>query len=236
MPNTRRSPTGHRAAADPVARVLIGAIALGALILGVPASATISDVGNAYRFGDQDLLGPAHLWAAWQQMLDQHELEVTRLRACTRDDCPGIFVGSRILLRRAQSLPFDKQVKLVNAYVNKRRYRNDHGRRDETTGQRTRSTWATLESFLRRGGDCEDYATAKYFLLREMGIPAQRMRVVVAYDRKVRSHHAVLAVQKDDETVWLLESDDTIRKYSHRGYRYVYAVNELSIWDHGGDR
>ena len=84
-----------------------------------------------------------------------------------------------------------------------------------------------------RFGDCEDYAVAKYFLLRELGFPAEDMRVLVTYEKSARDYHAVLAVRRDDGSSWLLESDDTIVKGNHRRYRFIYALNEEGIWDHG---
>ena len=61
------------------------------------------------------------------------------------------------------------------------------------------------------------------------------MRVVVTYETKLRGYHAVLAYRWPDNEVWLLESDNHIRKRSHSGYRYVYAVNEQGIWDYRED-
>ena len=85
---------------------------------------------------------------------------------------------------------------------------------------------------MQRGGDCEDYAVAKYFLLRELGFPAEDMRVLVTYDRSVRAHHAVLAVRREDGSSWLLELDNTIVKGNQWGYRFIYALNEEGIWDY----
>jgi hypothetical protein len=62
------------------------------------------------------------------------------------------------------------------------------------------------------------------------------MRVVVAYERGSRGYHAVLAYRWPNNEVWLLESDNRIKKRSHRGYRYVYALNEQRIWDYRQER
>lgn len=102
-------------------------------------------------------------------------------------------------------------------------------------GKVPRSHWSTLYEFLDSGGDCEDYASSKYFLLRKLGVPAADMRVVVTYETKIRGYHAVLAYRWPNNEVWLLESDNRIKKRSHRDYRYVYAVNEQGIWDYRDD-
>ena len=90
----------------------------------------------------------------------------------------------------------------------------------------------TLFEFAKRGGDCEDYAAAKYFLLRQLGIPADDLRIVIIRERRHRAYHAVLAVRQPAGAIWLLESNNVIAKDPHRGYRFVYAVNEKSVWDH----
>jgi predicted transglutaminase-like cysteine proteinase len=142
----------------------------------------------------------------------------------------------RHIVVKGAELGTDRQLHLVNRYVNKRRYRRDRKRLAPSVtggGEATLSShWATLLEFLRRGGDCEDYATAKYFLLRELGFRADDMRILVTYDRKMREYHALLAVQREDGSAWLLDSDNTIRRKGQGHYRFVYAVNEFGIWFH----
>jgi predicted transglutaminase-like cysteine proteinase len=54
--------------------------------------------------------------------------------------------------------------------------------------------WATPAEFLSsRGGDCEDYVIAKYFTLKELGVPVSRLRLVYARTWKTREAHMVLA-------------------------------------------
>ncbi len=54
--------------------------------------------------------------------------------------------------------------------------------------------WATPSEFLASGaGDCEDYAIAKYFTLKELGVPVSRLRLVYARTWKSNVPHMVLA-------------------------------------------
>ena len=69
-------------------------------------------------------------------------------------------------------------------------------------------------------------------MLRQLGIDADDMRVVVTYNRKLHGTHAVLAVRRPDGEVWLLDSDNRIRKTHHREFRFIYAINEHGVWDH----
>jgi len=54
--------------------------------------------------------------------------------------------------------------------------------------------WTTpSEALASNGADCEDYAIAKYFTLKELGVPASRLRMVYARTWKSSAAHMVLA-------------------------------------------
>lgn len=209
------------------------------LIRGVLAAGIISPAHAGYQFDEPDTyLGSANAFPAWAHAIERHAAERSTLMDClaVEASCEGRLKSLRHVIIKGANLEPDKQLSLVNRYINKRRYRRDRTQLSLSVadgGQsKLRNQWSTLIEFLERGGDCEDYATAKYFLLRELGFKAEDMRVVVSYDRSVREHHAVLAIRRADGSSWLLESDNTIRKSRQFGYRFVYAVNEDGIWDH----
>ena len=54
-------------------------------------------------------------------------------------------------------------------------------------------------------GDCEDFAIAKYFALRDLGFPASQMRIVVLKDTLRNLDHAVTAVYLDGDA-WILDN------------------------------
>lgn len=67
--------------------------------------------------------------------------------------------------------------------------------------------WATPAELLRAGGgDCEDLAAAKYFALRELGVPAERLRLVYARvldaQRWRIEAHVVLWYRTADNAAW----------------------------------
>ena len=51
-------------------------------------------------------------------------------------------------------------------------------------------------------GDCEDYALAKYVVLRQAGVRSEDVRMVLGHDSAVRVDHAILAVRHDKH--WLI--------------------------------
>lgn len=208
------------------------------------ASSQARDSFNQYPFNNDQWLAEAIHFTTWAATLQRHAQQKDQLRCPTEDrtasiKCRGRQRSYTQMINKAQHLSIPEKIELVNFYINRTRYDRDHPQRlyDEH-GNRTgvqKNHWATLYEFLTERGDCEDYASAKYFMLRELGIEAADMRIVVAYEQRPRGYHAVLAIRLDRDTVWLLESDNVIKKRNHRGYRYVYAMNEHDVWDHRDD-
>jgi predicted transglutaminase-like cysteine proteinase len=204
--------------------------------------ASSGGVRNEYPFvSPEDRLANAADLQPWASALEEHNAQKPSLYACATDQsaCRGRLRTFNQAVDKAAALTPDEQIELVNFYINASRYRNDRAKRlyDEHGHKAglARNSWKTLYDFLLKGGDCEDYATSKYFMLRELGFDANDLRVVVAYERQARGYHAVLAVRRPDESIWLLDSDNSVKKRSHGGYRYVYAMNEHSVWDHRDD-
>jgi predicted transglutaminase-like cysteine proteinase len=90
--------------------------------------------------------------------------------------------------------------------------------------------WATPFEFLARGGMCRDYAVAKYWLLRESGVPASQLKVVVVRDAVRQADHAVLTVQTYGRTVMLDLDGEPDGAGLPRRYRPYYSINENGWW------
>lgn len=202
------------------------------LLAAFPATA-------GYRFETGFYLGEADLMVDWAAALARHRADEPLLEDClaTLEACPAHLRGVHALVGRAAGLGAAERVQLVNRYVNRRPYRNDRPVEVESRVAealvRLPGRWSSLAEFLARGGDCQDYATAKYHLLRRLGFAAEDLRVVVTWERGARGHHALLAVRFADGAVWLLDSDNAIyRDGKPFGTRFVFAINEQSVWDH----
>ena len=116
------------------------------------------------------------------------------------------------------------QLDAVNRFFNKAAYVSD--RRNYGIGD----YWATPRQLLTRGGDCEDYAIAKYLALRELGVATDDMRIVVLKDQENNVQHAILTVEDGDR---ILALDNQIARVTDTRrihyYRPLYAINE-SAW------
>ena len=204
------------------------------LFLAAVVTMSVSADANSqtmYSFDNaDDYFAPAAFWSAWQDMLDRHQSQRTAIEACLGNEktCTHRLKGLRHVLLRGAELTLEQQVRLVNRFVNKHRYKDDRVSGRSGAGNQ----WETLTEFLYRGGDCEDFAVAKYFILREFGVDAGNMRIVIGKEPQRATHHAMLAIRTDDG-VWLLENDNRIHRNGYQDMnRFVYALNENGIWDH----
>jgi predicted transglutaminase-like cysteine proteinase len=94
--------------------------------------------------------------------------------------------------------------------------------------------WATpAESVASSGGDCEDYTIAKYFLLKELGIPIARMRMTYVKAVRMNQAHMVLAYypRPEAEPLVLDNLEDAVRPASQRNDLVpVYSFNDEDVW------
>jgi predicted transglutaminase-like cysteine proteinase len=119
------------------------------------------------------------------------------------------------------------QLKEVNKTMNSKRYilDMDNWGKDDY--------WATPYQFLKKNGDCEDYAISKYMILKELGVPAENMRVVALQDLNLKLGHAVLVVYDGDEPMLLdNQISSVVAANSVRHYQPVFSINEEGWWLH----
>ena len=94
--------------------------------------------------------------------------------------------------------------------------------------------WATpAESVASNGGDCEDFTIAKYFLLKELGIPTAKLRLTYVKAVKLGQAHMVLAYYASpaDDPLVLDNLEDAVRPASMRTDLVpVYSFNDEELW------
>lgn len=126
----------------------------------------------------------------------------------------------------AEGLDLMAKLNKVNSFFNRFPYITDNknwGRADY---------WASPAQFLKKSGDCEDYAIIKYFTLRELGVPADSMRIVVVFDTILNEGHAVLAVKVNGKIYILDNLGRTVMPQEQlRNYQPQFSVNELGRWN-----
>jgi predicted transglutaminase-like cysteine proteinase len=94
--------------------------------------------------------------------------------------------------------------------------------------------WATpLQMLTTNGGDCEDFSIAKYFTLREMGVPAERLRLTYVKALRLDQAHMVLTYfpTPDADPLVLDNLENTIRTATERDdLQPVYSFNGEGLW------
>jgi len=116
----------------------------------------------------------------------------------------GLFAKHRVnalikLMNSIKNESEEEKLKQVNHFFNQVRYQSDL----KTWG--VKDYWATRMEFLGKDrGDCEDYATAKYFTLKQLGIPTKKMYLSYVKATKQKIAHMVLTYFKTTTSIPLV--------------------------------
>ena len=93
--------------------------------------------------------------------------------------------------------------------------------------------WASpAESVASNGADCEDFSIAKYFALKELGVPIQRLRITYVKAVRLNQAHMVLAYYPTPGAVPLIldNLEDEVRPASERADLIpVYSFNDEDL-------
>lgn len=200
------------------------AAAMGAAQAPAQAAAQTSGKPHGIKlFGTVEFRRPLSTLPGWLDVLD-------------RNAASPIFNPARqfnrtttwaLLKQRAEGKSPLEVLKLVNSFWNTWPYRED------MTNWGKPDYWAIPAQFLKKSGDCEDYAIAKYFTLKELGFPPDEMRIVVLRDTIRNLAHAVLVVYLDGEAYVLDNLSNVVQPHSRlRNYNPQYSVNENGRWTH----
>jgi predicted transglutaminase-like cysteine proteinase len=92
------------------------------------------------------------------------------------------------LIIASTNLPENEKLAEVNRFFN-RQFRFS----DDIQNWRLNDYWATpVEALIKGAGDCEDYSIAKYFTLRRLGVPADKLRITYVKALRYNQAHMVL--------------------------------------------
>ena len=123
-----------------------------------------------------------------------------------------------------------EQLKAVNRYVNRRVEFEDDQRHFGKP-----DVWSSANETFRSGrGDCEDYAIAKYQMLRAAGFSSRDLYLVIVRDLVRRADHAVLVARAAGH-MFVLDngSDEVLDSETISDYRPVLTFASSGEWTHG---
>lgn len=167
-----------------------------------------------------------HRFPKWTDVLARYDRERRDgTAACRVGACPGQQWKALLVALRGEAS--EAQLHKINAFVNRVPFRSDR------SNFGVADYWQTPGEFFARGGDCEDYAIAKYFSLRHLNWDAEAVRLVVAMHEGRREIHALLAAPAAG-TVMILDNLLPVPADHRtlRQYRPIYSINEHAWWFH----
>ena len=141
------------------------------------------------------LLPGGTLVTKWTQARAELEADRRAAGACRAagEGCTPAMERYLALAGELRGLEGIARLERANAAVNAAvRYQSDlahHGVVDR---------WSGPLATLGQSGDCEDFAIAKFALLRDAGMPESELRIVLLRDTAIRQDHAVLAARTPD--------------------------------------
>jgi predicted transglutaminase-like cysteine proteinase len=184
------------------------------------AASIVAAIAGTGEFGFSRTVTPALMGHFARLFGDGAPARIDGWKRFTRD-ATGRLAPGRAGLAEAELL------RSVNGYFNRSRAIVDL----EHWG--VEDYWATPAEFLASGGgDCEDYAIAKYFTLKELGVPASRLRLVYVRTWRSNAAHMVLAyyAAPDAEPVILDNLEGGIRAAADRpDLEPVYMFNDDDV-------
>jgi len=141
----------------------------------------------------------------------------------------------RQMLADAQSLDDLEKLQRTNTFFNRRT-----SFEDDATVWHEPDYWATpLETLGRGAGDCEDFSIAKYMTLRQLGIPAERLRLIYVRAQiggpqsKLSQAHMVVGFypSPDAEPLVLDNLIGEVRAAARRPDLFpVFSFNSEGLW------
>lgn len=134
----------------------------------------------------------------------------------------------RTLIQKNKNSLESEKLEVVNVFFNRFDFVDDWilwGRNDY---------WSTpIEMLTKGGGDCEDFAIAKYFTLRELDVADEKMRITYVIAENVKQPHMVLSYYPHPSADPLILDSLVMAIYTGStrvDLVPVYAFNANGLW------
>jgi len=188
----------------------------------------VARAGSTGLFGSQEVftsdLAPLTKWDAVMARIDA-ERDMTRPPCAADSSCVAGWWQS--FIAKLKSLPLEARVLRVNRVMNHVRYVPSEA------NWRDPDHWETPLQFLTHGGQCQDYAIAKFMALADSGVPDAALRFVVVRDALSSIFHAVTVAFVEGEPFVLdNETPDVLPSRSVTRYVPYYSINRSGWWYH----
>lgn len=207
---------------------LILLLALPATVPAAGEKAPAASPSRSALFGTREVFSPdSSAFFKWHRMLRRFAAQRQGDGAFCKAgaNCPP--AEWRALVHSLGGLAPRARIEAANAAINRHPYVVSW------VNWRESNKWETPYEFLRKGGQCEDYAIAKYFLLRDAGVPAADLRIAVVRDVPHGIDHAVAIAYVEGEALMLDNQRHKVVPTSRvSNYWPYYSINEQGWWRH----
>ncbi|WP_420554168.1 transglutaminase-like cysteine peptidase [Neptuniibacter marinus] len=136
-------------------------------------------------------------------------------------------IWQELLITLANESEQDK-LEQVNDFFNQVRFL------DDIKHWKKKDYWATpVEFLITNGGDCEDFSIAKYYTLKELGVPVEKMNLAYVKALEYNQAHMVLTYYPKQSAIPLVldNINGTILPASKRpDLLHVYSFNGDKLW------
>lgn len=202
------------------------ALMLSSMLAAAPAvAAQERDVFRSLSFASQDLSALPQ----WTDALARMRGASAALRGDgTTSACPGVAAAAWCAeLGAAKAISPERQLFEINRFVNALVKARDGDMPAPGV------PWPDLDDALQGKGGRLAAALAKYLSLREIGFPAESLRIVIAEDT-LRGNPTILVLGRSGGRDLILASGtDTVRDAAQaRNLRPFYSFNETTLWMH----
>ena len=197
----------------------------GVLIVFILFSASAMATTNLFLSAHATNYSDLKAFSKWTALMPRYEQQKAAEDArCTSDDCPNVKWEK--LLASLQGQPLAVQMREVNKFFNAMTYVTDQ----DNWG--VEDMWNTPYELMTRGGDCEDYAIAKYISLKRLGVNVNSMRIMIVSDENLGgAMHALLEVNmKSSKYILDNQTESVAEESAIFHYRPIYAINSHNWW------
>lgn len=193
-------------------------------------AATVTAPSSVYKslqypalFGTQEIRSDDILpFKKWTTVMKRFETQVHT----TSSTSPRIMLW-KAEIQKLKGRSQVEQIEGINTFLNKITYIEDIDNYGVT------DYWATPIEFLTRGGDCEDFAIAKYASLRALGFSPQQLRIAIVQDQIKNIAHAILVVYSGAGSFVLDNQDKQVESTALvTRYKPIFSINSTSWWLH----
>lgn len=228
----------------PVSIRVLALCALLAMLAGFPALAADAPPDDAPATGEVVTTAASYVpvfatreirstnlsaFKQWLSVMDRYARERKFENGPCSDAVPSIchLVEWKAFLDGLKGKDRMDQLQEVNRYMNAHPYILD------MINWGVADYWETPKEFLDRSGDCEDYAIAKFYSMRALGMDNTNLRILVLQDMNLQIPHAILIAYLDGKA-YVLDNQipEVVNAEIIHHYRPFYSINEQAWWLH----